>query len=50
MNDLQNQIKEFENLANDYEVVVLLMSKDKQQEIFQKLNIDKKNRSNIYYV
>lgn len=49
MEELQKQIKEFEKLANDYEFMIILTKKEKQQEIFQKLNIDKKNRSNIYY-
>ena len=50
MNELQKQIREFEELSNDYEVLILLIKKDNLQNVFQKININKKNRSNIYYV
>ena len=48
MDNFENEFKQYMNLKENYNVITLLYKKEKQEEIYNKLNIIDKNRSEIY--
>ena len=48
-NDIDKELNEFYNLKENYNTLLILYKKEQQNEIYNKLNINKKNKAEIYY-
>jgi len=48
-NNIDKELKEFDLLLNNYNVIMIVYKKEKEKEIYDKLNIENKNKNEIYY-
>lgn len=48
-NNIEKELKEFYDLKENYNTLLIIYKKEQQDEVYNKLNINKKNKAEIYY-
>lgn len=48
-NNIEKELNEFYDLKENYNTLLIIYKKEQQDEVYNKLNINKKNKAEIYY-
>jgi predicted transcriptional regulator len=48
-NNIEKELNEFYNLKENYNTLLIIYKKEQQDEVYNKLNINKKNKAEIYF-